>query len=152
MTEDINIHINPESIGKFMAISDVPESDVPDPEGYESPITGYIGQFSQQIIEQRDNAVVAQISEQIAVDVNKEELIKALNYDRNQYNEGYRRGYKDGKEEASTVIIKITKDGKTWDAYLDKSRMIISVHYMTTEAAEMLGYTWEEDEEKKGRE
>lgn len=32
MTEDINIHINPESIGKFRAIS-----DVPDPEGYESP-------------------------------------------------------------------------------------------------------------------
>ena len=151
MTEDINIHINPESIGKFMAISDVPD-EVPDPEGYESPITGYIGQLSQQLIEQRDNEVVARISEQIAVDVNKEELIKALNYDRNQYNEGYRRGYRDGKEKASTVPIKITKDGKTWDAYLDKSRMIISIFYMTTEAAEICGFTWEEVEEQKRRE
>lgn len=147
MTEDINIHINPESIGKFRAIS-----EVPDPEGYESPITGYISQFSQQIIEERDNAVVAQISEQIAVDVNKEELIKALNYDRNQYNEGYRRGYRDGKEKAPTVPIQITKDGKKWDAYLDKSRMIISLYYMTAEAAEELGITWEEVEEQKRRE
>ena len=142
MTEDINIHINPESIGKFRAIS-----DVPDPEGYESPITGYISQLSHQVIEQRDNAVVAQLSEQIAVDVNKEELIKALNYDRNQYDEGYRRGYRDGKEKAPTVPIKITKDGKTRDAYLDKSRMIISIFYMTAEAAEMLGFTWVEVEE-----
>lgn len=86
---DNNIHINPESIGKFMAISDEPS-----PEGYESPITGYIRQFSQQITEQRENAIVAQINEQIGVNVDKNELIRALNYDRNQFDEGYRKGYR----------------------------------------------------------
>ena len=90
---DNNIHINPESIGKFRAISDEPS-----PEGYESPITGYIGQFSHQIIEQRDNEIVARIGEQIEMDVDKNELIRALNYDRNQFNEGYRKGYRDAKE------------------------------------------------------
>lgn len=90
---DNNIHINPESIGKFMAISDEPS-----PEGYESPITGYINQFSHQIIEQRDNAIVARIGEQIEMDVNKNELIRALNYDRNQFNEGYKKGYRDAQK------------------------------------------------------
>lgn len=90
---DNNIHINPESIGKFMAISDEPS-----PEGYENPITGYIRQFSQQIMEQRENAIVAQINEQIGVNVDKNELIRALNYDRNQFNEGYRKGYRDAAE------------------------------------------------------
>ena len=90
---DNNIHINPESLGKFKALSNVPS-----PEGYESPITGYISQISHQIIEQRDNAVVAQINEQIGVNVDKNELIRALNYDRNQFNEGYRKGYRDATE------------------------------------------------------
>lgn len=90
---DNNIHITPESIGKFKAISDEPS-----PEGYESPITGYISQLSRQIIEQRESAVVAQINEQIGVNVDKTELIRALNYDRNQFNEGYKKGYRDAQE------------------------------------------------------
>lgn len=32
----------------------------------------------------------------IGVNVNKEELDKALKYDREQYNKGYKYGYKDG--------------------------------------------------------
>ena len=90
---DNNIHINPESIEKFKAFKDIPI-----PEGYESPITGYMSHFAQQVIEQREDAVVAQISEQIGVNVDKDELIRALNYDRNQFNEGYRKGYFDATQ------------------------------------------------------
>lgn len=116
---DNNIHINPESIGKFKAISDVPV-----PEGYESPITGYISRISQQIIEQRDNAIVEQINEQIAVDFNKEELIKALNYDRNQFNEGYRKGYRDAREkyEEANRWTKITYRPMTKEEEIEYKR------------------------------
>lgn len=72
--------------------------EIPTPSGYESPILGAIYQMVNNIQEQRDNAVVAQINEQIEMDVDKNELIRALNYDRNQFNEGYRKGYRDAKE------------------------------------------------------
>ena len=85
---DNNIHINPESIEKFKAIKDIPI-----PEGYESPIEVYIRHVSEEITESRENAIMAQITEQIGVNVDKDELARALNYDRNQYNEGYRKGY-----------------------------------------------------------
>ena len=85
---DNNIHINPESIEKFKAFKDIPI-----PEGYESPITGYMSHFAQQVIEQREDAVVAQIREQIGINVDKDELVRALNYDRNRFDEGYRKGY-----------------------------------------------------------
>ena len=67
-------------------------------EGYESPITGYVNNIVEQTIEARDNAVCATIREQYAIDVNREELIKALNYDRGQYNKGYSDGYKDAQQ------------------------------------------------------
>lgn len=72
-------------------------SDIFKTDGYESPITGYMNHFAQQILEERDNAVVGVIREQFAIDVNREELIKALSYDRDQYNKGYSDGYKEAQ-------------------------------------------------------
>ena len=48
-----------------------------------------------------DDSIVTTINQSIGTRVDKEELIKALNYDRDQYN----RGYNDAKEE----LIKIGK-------------------------------------------
>lgn len=70
----------------------------PTPSGYEPPILGAINQMVNNIQEQRDNAIMVQIREQIGVNVDKNELIRALNYDRNQFNEGYRKGYRDATE------------------------------------------------------
>lgn len=63
---------------------------------YESPIeiiTRQMDGIAHQITEQRDNQIMATIREQYAVNVDKGELMRALAYDRDQYNKGYRDGY-----------------------------------------------------------
>lgn len=59
---------------------------------YESPvevIQNMMDPIIKSIEESRENAIVAQISEAYGVSVNKEELAKALAYDRGQYEKGY---------------------------------------------------------------
>ena len=89
--------------------------EIPTPSGYESPILGAINQMVNNIQEQRDNAIMVQIREQIGVDVDKNELIRALNYDRDQFNEGYRKGYRDATERRNDTaalerVIKIMQN------------------------------------------
>lgn len=55
---------------------------------YENPIAGIIGEIQTKIMEAQDDYVM-QVVHDFGVEVNKEELIKALNYDRNQYEKGY---------------------------------------------------------------
>lgn len=58
---------------------------------WESPIN--IMEIQEPIIEQLNNEREEMVLHQIwkiGVDVNKEELIKALQYDRNQYEKGYK--------------------------------------------------------------
>ena len=62
-------------------------------EGYESPIAETFEQIANEIREHQENAVVATISERLAVDIDKKELEKALAYDRDQYSKGFRAGY-----------------------------------------------------------
>lgn len=59
---------------------------------YESPISIYETAMNT-IMEQRENAIFAKIQDAFDVHVDKKELIRALQYDRDQYN----RGYADGK-------------------------------------------------------
>ena len=56
---------------------------------YESPITMMMNNIARQQTEEKENYIFTQITERYALSVNKEELIKALNYDRNQYEQGY---------------------------------------------------------------
>lgn len=59
---------------------------------YESPvevIQNMMDPIIKSIEESRENAIVAQISEVYGVSVNKEELAKALAFDRGQYEKGY---------------------------------------------------------------
>lgn len=62
---------------------------------YESPIAVYQTQqeMIQCISEKQDELVFAKVRQ--VVDVNKSELIKALQYDRDQYKKGYEDGLKD---------------------------------------------------------
>ena len=55
---------------------------------YKSPVDVF-EEISTKITEETDNHIVAEIEKAIGVAVDKDELIKALNYDRNQYNQGY---------------------------------------------------------------
>ena len=71
---------------------------------YESPITLY-EDLNAHFIEMQENAIMAKVH--AYVDVNKEELIKALNYDRKQYEAGYNDGFIDGRKKAIEEITNI---------------------------------------------
>ena len=69
---------------------------------YESPINMVYDAVNKNIKQYQDeveNKIVYEITERYAIDVNKDELIKALNYDRDQYNKGYADGKSAGYHE-----------------------------------------------------
>ena len=59
---------------------------------YENPIRIAIDDMAKNIIKAQDDYIVMEIQKIISVDVDKEELIKALKYDREQYEKGYKDG------------------------------------------------------------
>lgn len=62
---------------------------------YESPIT-ITERFVNKAREQMENDIMNNVLTVVAeygINVNKDELFKALQYDRNQYNKGYADGY-----------------------------------------------------------
>ena len=59
---------------------------------YESPITIVTQKLHKAISEQYDDHIMATVEEALDCEVNKEELIKALKYDRDQYNKGFLDG------------------------------------------------------------
>ena len=59
--------------------------------GYDSPI-----QIIASQIEMTMDGEILKACQRVGVDVNKAELVKALEYDRGQYEQGYKNGYKDG--------------------------------------------------------
>lgn len=75
---------------------------------YNSPVTIISQIVNEQIKEQQkqeETAIVAEITKKIGVDVDKDELIKALNYDRHQYEKGYADGRMSGKHEVESKLV-----------------------------------------------
>lgn len=60
---------------------------------YKSPISSIINQMTDAYIKERqkqeETVIMAEISKKIGIDVDKDELIRALNYDRRQYEKGF---------------------------------------------------------------
>ena len=84
---------------------------------YESPINMIYDAAYNNIKQYQDeveNKIVCEITERYAIDVNKDELIKALNYDRNQYNNGYADGKAVGYHEGylAAMVEMGCKDGE----------------------------------------
>lgn len=73
---------------------------------YESPVTIFesMNDMIAQIEKQREDQIVAHIAQHIGIEVNKDELMKALINDRHQYEAGYSdgrmRGYNEGRDSA----------------------------------------------------
>ena len=67
---------------------------------YESPIN----LIMKDIQTKTENEVTTMI-QNIGIDINKEELIRALAYDRRQYEKGYRDGHNDGYEEGYNAAL-----------------------------------------------
>lgn len=75
---------------------------------YNSPISVISQIVDEQIKEQHkqeENAIVAEITRKIGVDVDKDELIKALNYDRRQYEKGFADGRFSGIREVESKLV-----------------------------------------------
>ncbi len=68
---------------------------------YESPITKIFTDISNQIMKQEEDRTMLTINQTVGYSVDKDELIKALNYDRQQYE----KGYEDGKKDACRWIL-----------------------------------------------
>ena len=63
---------------------------------YKSPINLAINEWTEEMVKNEDNQIMVQIEHQVGVVVDKDELIKALDYDREQYRAGYKAGYYHG--------------------------------------------------------
>ncbi len=71
---------------------------------WESPIKIY-EEVVNDLVRQKENHVMATIRQYVEVD--KDELIKALNYDRNQYEKGFEDGYVKGRADFAEKIQEI---------------------------------------------
>ena len=71
---------------------------------YNSPIKIYETAM-QTIMEERENAIFAKVQSAFGVDVDKDELLRALQYDRGQY----AKGYADGKADAAQQWIPVSE-------------------------------------------
>jgi hypothetical protein len=79
---------------------------------YESPIKiieSTTDSLMKAIIKQRDDAIFAEIQSSFGVALDREELIRALQYDRDQYH----KGYADGKRDAMEELVRC-KDCEHW--------------------------------------
>lgn len=74
---------------------------------YESPIhISCIDELTSNWIEQTEDAIVAKARMVMQIDIDKEELRKALRYDRAQYAQGYAQGRRDGYKERDDEIVR----------------------------------------------
>ena len=84
---------------------------------YESPITRFVDQQIIDIVEDHERAeekhLCFKIEESIGYKINPDELIKALQYDRDQYERGYADASGQPRPEAQW-IEHISKLGDTW--------------------------------------
>lgn len=121
--------ISKESVDKLF-----PKGDI-DIFGYESPIQMLTNQFASEISKKADeNIWEAVVKTEVVVD--KDELVKALQYDRDQYEKGYINGYYSGlnadkwisveerlpEENGSYLVVGKTKTAYTSHFY--KKRII----------------------------
>ena len=72
---------------------------------YESPIKIFessIESVSKSLVKEKEDAIVLEIHRQLGVDVDRGELIRALQYDRFQYD----KGYADGRRDAMAELVR----------------------------------------------
>ena len=90
---------------------------------YESPIDIIYNDIQYKVVEEFDKNVVSAV-QSYGIDVNKEELLKALRYDRQQYE----KGYADAKAEqpsAQPEIIRCRDCKYCEHWYADKGRCFL---------------------------
>lgn len=102
---------------------------------WESPITKIYGDIHNEILRQDEENYIYAIKQAIGYEVDKEELIKALQYDREQYDKGYRDGVtetvKAALEEINSEIFSEIMDNRDYITYcnaLNRCYEIVDKH------------------------
>lgn len=72
---------------------------------WQSPIHMIQEEIAQKVANDLDNQVY-QATMRVGIEVDKDELVKALEYDRNQYRRGYMDGFLNAEKEITNVCIK----------------------------------------------
>lgn len=121
---------NPEA---FMKTPDFDKMLKGDMVGYDSPIQVIASQ-----IEMTMDGEILKACQRVGVDVNKDELIKALNYDREQYE----KGYADRGNKIVPVTLEMDEGHTTRQikGYLDKATQTIYANSITVDVAEAIGW------------
>lgn len=65
-----------------------------------SPITQTISEIQSKMIKDQEDELLIEASQVVGYTIDKEELIKAMNYDRNQFAQGYEKGHETGYAKA----------------------------------------------------
>lgn len=107
---------------------------------WESPVNIY-ETISDMVEKEIDGNIIVEIKKQLGIDINKDELIKALNYDRAQYDKGYLDGFnaerwisvedKLPKKEGQYLCITENRYGRKVDIELFSSSGFISRNKIT---------------------
>ena len=87
---------------------------------YESPIEKIYSDIQSQIIKQDEEHMMYAVNQAISNNVDKEELIKALQYDREQYKKGYKDGKKETLKNIKEEIEKIQLQGVNTGVIMQK--------------------------------
>ena len=70
---------------------------------YESPISVFVSDITTEILNEQENEIMKAVMS-VGVNVDKDELVKALRYDRQQYDKGYSEGYAAAQTDISRWI------------------------------------------------
>lgn len=110
---------------------------------YKSPITVFSQEKFREIREKQEELVLESILK-IGVDVDKDELIKALAYDRDQYRMGYEDGLKaNGYRWVSVEDGLPTKEG-LYLVYTRKGFIDVDFFHISKDK-DVSGYWWQSD-------
>lgn len=96
---------------------------------WESPITKVYGDIHNEIIRQDEENYICAIEQAIGYRVDKDELIKALQYDREQYDKGYKDGSKETfieeleriKAEIGKEFVDLQDGSEEWRSFVNES-------------------------------
>ena len=95
---------------------------------YESPITLMVQDIAGQMVQQTEQTIL-EVVRKCGVYVDKDELIKAINYDRDQYSKGYKDGVNDALNKIKTEIDQLPSyvarfNGGAFAIHIDKEGVL----------------------------
>lgn len=90
---------------------------------YESPITKLMSDISSQMIKEDEDHLMHEVTRAVGYEIDKDELLRALRYDREQYRRGYNDGTREVLQHAELAIKQIREDmskldcDEDWDKF-----------------------------------